>query len=46
MCTFAQLNATYSGKDFDGRDWTQVVSHVKNSDEIVTTKKWMQGNVQ
>jgi len=46
VCTFAQLNATYSGKDFDGRDWTQVVSHVKNSDEIVTTKKWMQGNVQ
>ena len=46
VCTYAQLNASYSGTDGDGRDWTQVVSHIKNSDEIVTTKKWMQGNVQ
>ena len=43
VCTLAQLNASYSGTDGDGRAWTQVVSHVKNSNEIVSTKSWMEG---
>lgn len=43
VCTYAQLNASYQGTDGGGRAWTQVVSHVKNSDEIVSTKSWMQG---
>ena len=43
VCTLAQLNASYYGTDGDGRVWTQVVSHVKNSNEIISTKSWMQG---
>ena len=46
VCTYAQLNATYTGTDGDGRAWTQVVSHVKNSNEIVSAKTWMQGQTQ
>jgi hypothetical protein len=46
VCTYAQLNATYTGTDVDGRAWTEVVSHVKNSSDIVITKSWLQGGTQ
>lgn len=45
-CTLSQLNATYTGTDFDGRSWTQVVSHTANTNEIVSTKSWYQNQVQ
>jgi hypothetical protein len=43
VCSYSQLNSTYTGIDVDGRAWTQVVSHVKDSNEIVTTKSWVEG---
>ena len=46
VCTLAQLNATYTGIDIDGRSWTQVVSHVKDTNVIMSTKTWMQNQVQ
>lgn len=45
-CTLAQLNSTYTGIDSDGRAWTQVVSHIANSNEIVSTKSWYQNQTQ
>jgi len=38
ICTLSQLNNTYSGVDVDGRQWTQVISHTKNSSKIISTK--------
>lgn len=38
MCTFNQLNNVYQGTDSDGRPWVQVVSHIKNSNQVISTK--------
>ncbi len=46
VCTFAQLNGTYKGVDADKRVWTQVVSHLKNSNQIKSTKTWTEGQTQ
>ena len=37
-CTFNQLNNVYQGTDSDGRPWVQVVNHIKNSNQIISTK--------
>jgi hypothetical protein len=38
ICSLSQLNNTYSGTDDEGRQWTQVISHAKNSSKIISTK--------
>ena len=38
ICTLNQLNNVYQGTDFDNRTWKQVVSHVKNTKTIKSTK--------
>lgn len=41
ICTSWELNGTYSGVDIDGRQWTQVVSHAKDTKVILSTKSWV-----
>ena len=43
ICTLNQLNNVYQGTDFDNRTWKQVVSHVKNTKTIKSTKSWGTG---
>lgn len=38
VCSLNQLNNVYQGTDSDGRTWIQVISHVKNSNQITSSK--------
>jgi hypothetical protein len=45
ICTYWELNGTYSGIDSDGRQWTQVVSHAKDTKTIFSTKNWVKNGI-